>query len=85
MDQLCDKWRPYRSVASWYMWRFVEAKGTPSSAVAVATGAGLQQQQHHQHHHQHQQQEQQQQQQQQQQHPPQPQLLDPINSMFNLG
>jgi len=77
MDQLCEKWRPYRSVASWYMWRFVEAKGTPSSAVAVATGAGLQQQ----HHHQHQQHEQQQ----QQQHPPQPQLLDPINSMFNLG
>ena len=79
MDQLCEKWRPYRSVASWYMWRFVEAKGTPSSAVAVATGAGLQQQQ--QHHHQHQQHEQPQ----QQQHPPQPQLLDPINSMFNLG
>nr|KYP64591.1 DNA-3-methyladenine glycosylase 1 [Cajanus cajan] len=71
MDQLCEKWRPYRSVASWYMWRFVEAKGTPSSAVAVATGASL----HHQ----------QQQQQQQQPHPPQPQLLDPINSMFNLG
>ena len=20
MDQLCDKWRPYQSVASWYMW-----------------------------------------------------------------
>ncbi|KAF7829665.1 DNA-3-methyladenine glycosylase 1 [Senna tora] len=73
MDQLCDKWRPYRSVASWYMWRFVEAKGTPSSAVAVATGASLQQQQQHQ------------QEQQQPQHPSQPQLLDPINSMFNLG
>lgn len=72
MDQLCDKWRPYRSVASWYMWRFVEAKGTPSSAVAVATGASLQQHQH-------------QQEQQQQQHSSQPQLLDPINSMFNLG
>ncbi|KAL1309465.1 hypothetical protein HN51_052147 [Arachis hypogaea] len=72
MDQLCEKWRPYRSVASWYMWRFVEAKGTPSSAVAVATGASLQ---HHQ----------QEQQQQQQQHPSQPQLLDPINTMFNMG
>lgn len=72
MDQLCEKWRPYRSVASWYMWRFVEAKGTPSSAVAVATGASLQ---HHQ----------EEQQQQQQQHTQQPQLLDPINSMFNLG
>ncbi|KAE9609410.1 putative DNA-3-methyladenine glycosylase II [Lupinus albus] len=68
MDQLCEKWRPYRSVASWYMWRFIEAKGTPSSAVAVATGAAL-----HQH------------QQEQQQHSQQSQLLDPINSMFNLG
>jgi DNA-3-methyladenine glycosylase II len=72
MDQLCEKWRPYRSVASWYLWRFVEAKGTPSSAVAVATGAGLQQ-----HLEQHQQQ--------QQQHPSQPQLMDPMNSMFNIG
>ncbi|KAK2446397.1 DNA glycosylase superfamily protein [Trifolium repens] len=71
MDQLCEKWRPYRSVASWYLWRFVEAKGTPSSAVAVATGAGLQQ-----HLEQHQQ---------QQQHPSQPQLMDPMNSMFNIG
>lgn len=44
MDQLCEKWRPYRSVAAWYMWRFVEAKGAPSAA-AVAAGASLQQQQ----------------------------------------
>ncbi|KAL5713438.1 DNA-3-methyladenine glycosylase II [Ranunculus cassubicifolius] len=29
MDQICEKWRPYRSVASWYMWRFAEAKGAP--------------------------------------------------------
>ncbi|EEF52583.1 alkylbase DNA glycosidase-like protein mag2 [Ricinus communis] len=65
MDQLCEKWRPYRSVASWYLWRFVEAKGSPSSAVAVATGAALTQQ--HQEDHQ------------------QPQLLDPINSILNLG
>lgn len=41
MDQLCEKWRPYRSVASWYLWRFVEAKGAPSSAAAVAAGAAL--------------------------------------------
>ncbi|PIA55760.1 hypothetical protein AQUCO_00700227v1 [Aquilegia coerulea] len=27
MEQLCEKWKPYRSVASWYMWRFAEAKG----------------------------------------------------------
>ncbi|XAR61755.1 DNA-3-methyladenine glycosylase II [Bertholletia excelsa] len=27
MEELCEKWRPYRSVASWYMWRLVEGKG----------------------------------------------------------
>ncbi|KAK7321760.1 hypothetical protein VNO77_32678 [Canavalia gladiata] len=66
MENLCEKWRPYRSVASWYMWRLVEAKGgTPSTAIAVATAPSLIHQQ--------------------QQQPPQPQLLDPINNVFNLG
>ncbi|KAG6783780.1 hypothetical protein POTOM_009454 [Populus tomentosa] len=37
MDHLCEKWRPYRSVASWYLWRFQEVKGSPSSAVALAS------------------------------------------------
>ncbi|CAN1126978.1 Putative DNA-3-methyladenine glycosylase YfjP [Linum perenne] len=73
MDQLCDKWKPYRSVASWYLWRLVETKGTPSNAVAVATSIGLQQQE-----------EQQQQQQVEQHQQSQPQLLDPI-SVYNLG
>lgn len=41
MEQLCEKWRPYRSVASWYMWRFAEAKGVPP---AVEVGAGQEQQ-----------------------------------------
>ncbi|KAL3734158.1 hypothetical protein ACJRO7_023495 [Eucalyptus globulus] len=72
MDHMCDKWRPYRSVASWYMWRFVESKGAPTSAAAVAVSASLQQQQ-------------QQVEEQQQHHPQQPQLLDPINSILNLG
>ncbi|CAL1355877.1 unnamed protein product [Linum trigynum] len=77
MDQLCEKWRPYRSVASWYLWRFVEAKGTPSSAVAVATdGVGLGQQQEEN--------QQQQQEQQHHHHQQQPQLLGPI-SVYNLG
>ncbi|XP_043711452.1 uncharacterized protein LOC122660280 isoform X2 [Telopea speciosissima] len=57
MEQLCEKWRPYRSVGTWYMWRFAEAKGAQASATAVAVGAGqpqLQQQpqpqpQQHQH------------------------------------
>ncbi|XP_022976000.1 probable DNA-3-methyladenine glycosylase 2 [Cucurbita maxima] len=71
MDHLCEKWRPYRSVGSWYMWRFAEAKGASSSAAAIAAGASLQlQQQEHQPEHQHQQ---------------QPQLLDPLNSILNLG
>lgn len=70
MDHLCEKWRPYRSVASWYLWRFVEAKGSPSSAAAVAAGAALPPPQ----------QEQQQHQQQQQ-----PQMLDPLNSLINIG
>uniref|UniRef100_A0A2N9GMP8 HhH-GPD domain-containing protein n=1 Tax=Fagus sylvatica TaxID=28930 RepID=A0A2N9GMP8_FAGSY len=75
MDQLCDKWRPYRSVASWYMWRLAEAKGAPSSAAAVAVGASLQ----------HQQQQQQQQQQEEQQQHHQQHLMDPINSILNIG
>ncbi|CAK7346361.1 unnamed protein product [Dovyalis caffra] len=68
MDQLCEKWRPYRSVASWYLWRLQEVKGSPSSAVAVATSGNLTQQQ-----------------QEEQQHQQQPQLIDPINSILNLG
>lgn len=28
MEQLCEKWRPYRSVGSWYMWRLIEARKT---------------------------------------------------------
>lgn len=74
MEQLCEKWRPYRSVASWYLWRFVESKGAPSTAVVVANGSSLQQQQPEQ---------QQLQQQEQQQH--QQQFLDPLNSILNLG
>lgn len=67
MDQLCEKWRPYRSVAAWYMWRFVEQKGAPPNAATVAVGANLQQQQ------------QQQQQQGEPHQPQQPQLMDPLN------
>ncbi|KAJ6378803.1 hypothetical protein OIU78_028931 [Salix suchowensis] len=26
MEQICEKWKPYRSVGSWYMWRLMEAK-----------------------------------------------------------
>ncbi|EOA38018.1 hypothetical protein CARUB_v10009489mg [Capsella rubella] len=36
MEQHCAKWRPYRSVGSWYMWRLIESKGTPRSAAVTA-------------------------------------------------
>ncbi|XP_068641006.1 alkylbase DNA glycosidase-like protein mag2 [Aristolochia californica] len=54
MEQLCERWRPYRSVGSWYMWRLVEGKGSPTTPAV----AGPQQQ---------------------------PQLLDPVNALANLG
>lgn len=31
MEQLCEKWRPYRSVGSWYMWRLIESRNTKLS------------------------------------------------------
>uniref|UniRef100_A0A2P2NHL7 HhH-GPD domain-containing protein n=1 Tax=Rhizophora mucronata TaxID=61149 RepID=A0A2P2NHL7_RHIMU len=32
MEQVCEKWRPYRSVGSWYMWRLMEAKSLAKQA-----------------------------------------------------
>lgn len=26
MEKLCERWRPYRSVGAWYMWRLIESK-----------------------------------------------------------
>ncbi|KAJ0041288.1 hypothetical protein Pint_28297 [Pistacia integerrima] len=34
MEEVCEKWRPYRSVGAWYMWRLMEAKGTSPNVVA---------------------------------------------------
>nr|XP_017252271.1 PREDICTED: probable DNA-3-methyladenine glycosylase 2 isoform X1 [Daucus carota subsp. sativus] len=45
MEQLCEKWRPYRSVGAWYMWRFVESKGAPSPRLTVAVDGEIHQQQ----------------------------------------
>nr|XP_008357199.2 probable DNA-3-methyladenine glycosylase 2 isoform X2 [Malus domestica] len=75
MEQLCEKWRPYRSVATMYMWRFSESNGAPSSAA----GASLRPQQLQQ------QEPQQQQQQQHSQHPQQQQLMDSFSSLINIG
>ncbi|MQL73590.1 hypothetical protein Taro_005949 [Colocasia esculenta] len=42
MEQLCERWKPYRSVGSWYMWRLVEAKGAPAALATVPSiGAAL--------------------------------------------
>ncbi|XP_071711557.1 alkylbase DNA glycosidase-like protein mag2 [Rutidosis leptorrhynchoides] len=88
MEQLCEKWRPYRSVGAWYMWRFVEGKGTQAAAataVLLENNALIEQQHQHQHQQQLGQSEQAQQQQQQQQQQLQLQLLEPINNIGNLG
>lgn len=45
MEQLCEKWRPYRSVGAWYMWRFVESKGAPSPRMTAALDGEIHQQQ----------------------------------------
>ncbi|KAJ3695292.1 hypothetical protein LUZ60_000669 [Juncus effusus] len=38
MEQLCDRWRPYRSVGAWYMWRLIENKPATSAGDDVAVG-----------------------------------------------
>ncbi|XP_060199698.1 alkylbase DNA glycosidase-like protein mag2 [Lycium barbarum] len=72
MDQLCEKWKPYRSVASWYMWRYVEAKGANSKTNNVVgnSNVSLQQQMLTM---------------QQQQRQSDQQFLDPINGVLNVG
>lgn len=73
MEQLCEKWKPYRSVGAWYMWRISEVKGTQNAGGAPSLEIGnvqpLQQIEP--------------QDDPQQQH--QLQLLEPINGMGNLG
>ncbi|KAG6480680.1 DNA-3-methyladenine glycosylase 1-like [Zingiber officinale] len=41
MEQLCERWRPYRSVGSWYMWRLGEVKGAPPLASSNAEDGAL--------------------------------------------
>jgi DNA-3-methyladenine glycosylase II len=36
MEQICEKWKPYRSVGSWYMWRLMEAKALANKAAKKA-------------------------------------------------
>ncbi|KAI3785294.1 hypothetical protein L1987_44410 [Smallanthus sonchifolius] len=72
MEQLCGKWRPYRSVGAWYMWRFVEGKGGSATGAAALVSNGIVGQQ-------------QLGQSEQEQQQLQLQLLEPINSIGNLG
>lgn len=38
MDGLCERWRPYRSVGAWYMWRLIESKA-PQPVPAIPVGS----------------------------------------------
>ncbi|KAL0343285.1 UNVERIFIED_CONTAM: hypothetical protein Sangu_1215900 [Sesamum angustifolium] len=75
MEQLCEKWKPYRSVGAWYMWRFVEGKSAPTSnSGGVLDGSVVRplqqiepQQDGHQHQHQH-----------------QLQFVEPVNGIGNI-
>ncbi|XP_051141275.1 alkylbase DNA glycosidase-like protein mag2 [Andrographis paniculata] len=71
MEHLCEKWRPYRSVGAWYMWRFVEGKGGSTASGMTLEGNAMQQQkepQQDEHQHQH-----------------QLQFLEPVNGISNMG
>ncbi|KAK6125511.1 hypothetical protein DH2020_040745 [Rehmannia glutinosa] len=73
MEQLCEKWKPYRSVGAWYMWRFVDGKGAPTAGSGSLEGSvvqPLQQIEPHQDGHQH-------------QH--QLQFVEPVNGIGNIG
>ncbi|KAJ4714398.1 DNA-3-methyladenine glycosylase [Melia azedarach] len=41
MEEVCEKWRPYRSVGSWYMWRLMEARGASPNVAEVASAAAV--------------------------------------------
>ena len=36
MAELGERWRPYRSIASWYLWRTAERQGRRKSTVPAA-------------------------------------------------
>ncbi|XP_071731326.1 alkylbase DNA glycosidase-like protein mag2 [Rutidosis leptorrhynchoides] len=76
MEQLCEKWRPYRSVGAWYMWRFVEGKGAQTAGASAISleNNGIMEQQQQQHLVPSEQAQQ-----------LQLQLLEPLNNIGNLG
>ncbi|KAI3978821.1 hypothetical protein MKX01_015996 [Papaver californicum] len=72
MEQLCQKWKPYRTVASMYMWRLVDTKSLPSVTTTTTLSVSVVSDPI-------------QQQQEQQQQPRALQLIDPISGIANLG
>ncbi|PHT59934.1 hypothetical protein CQW23_02297 [Capsicum baccatum] len=42
IEQFCKKWRPYRSIGAWYMWRLIEGNGTPTTVAIVMEGGHVQ-------------------------------------------
>ncbi|KAK3416011.1 hypothetical protein EUGRSUZ_H01279 [Eucalyptus grandis] len=42
MEELCEKWRPYRSVGSWYMWRLMESKAAAAKSMPASAPAPVQ-------------------------------------------
>lgn len=39
MAVLCERWRPYRSVGAWYMWRLMESKGAAAKKAKKKSNA----------------------------------------------
>ncbi|CAA0839555.1 DNA glycosylase superfamily protein [Striga hermonthica] len=69
LEQLCEKWRPYRSVGAWYMWRITDAKAAAGSGgLEGGVVQPLQQIEPRQDGHQH-----------------QLQFVEPVNGIGNMG
>ncbi|KAL6520042.1 hypothetical protein OROHE_017185 [Orobanche hederae] len=73
MEQLCEKWRPYRSVGAWYMWRLTEGKLSPEAGSGSLKGSIVQPLQ------------QIEQRQDGYQHQHQLQFVEPVNGIGNIG
>ncbi|XP_062232228.1 DNA-3-methyladenine glycosylase 1-like [Phragmites australis] len=80
MEKLCERWRPFRSVGAWYMWRLIESKAPqpapafPVGPIALPAPNGQLMLQQHQH-----------QQQQQQQQQTGLQMIDPLQMLPGMG
>ncbi|XP_020251571.1 DNA-3-methyladenine glycosylase 1-like [Asparagus officinalis] len=48
MEKICERWRPYRSVGSWYMWRLSEGKAVSGGNNGGGAVSGVGEIGHHQ-------------------------------------